>query len=354
MALLPEIVRRAVRVRLGGKLSASGRAGKQLPSIALYFADPLADLICPDGVDASRPIHRLSRTVFSCGRAAIVVRYAAKRELSLLRRFERVYLLIDDDLESLKDGDGLPSDYRQRLVAYRDGPFRRLMDMVTDVVAPSENILAAYGRKRALRLDPAQCHQAGALVHHNIRKPFDIVFAATRSHLEDLGHIAPALAEVLHRRPDAQLTTFLNGHAPRCLRMLPNAIHLPMMEWSRYRAYVAENRFHLAVAPALDTPFNRARSISKLHDHAAYGAAGLYSRQQPFDRIVIHNKSGLLLSNDPSEWRDTILDLCDRRDHTMKLAAGGQILSQTLGDMKRVRNFWLRELGLTQGQLVAG
>lgn len=150
----------------------------------------------------------------------------------------------------------------------------------------------------------------------------------------------------MKQRPDARLTTFLNGHAPRSLRMLPNAIHLPMMEWTRYRAFVAENRFHVAIAPALDTPFNRARSISKLHDHAAFGAAGVYSHQQPFDRIVANGKSGLLLSNEPHEWRDTLLELASRRDKTLKLADGGQVLSQTLGDMRRVRNFWLRELEL--------
>lgn len=348
VALLPEIVRRAVRVRLGKGLPGNRHSGKQLPSISLYFADPLADLICLDGVRPDRPIHRLSRTIFACGRAAVVVRYAAKRELELLRsrRFEKVYLLIDDDFDSLSDGDGLPVDYRRRLVAYRDGPFQRLMDLVTDVVAPSEHILKRFRRKRALQLDPAQCHQAGALVHHNLVRPFDIVFAATRSHLQDLGHIAPALADVLKQFPDARLTTFLNGHAPRSLRMVPNAIHLPMMEWTRYRAFVAENRFHVAIAPALDTPFNRARSISKLHDHAAYGAAGIYSRQPPFDRIVTNGKSGLLLSNDPIEWRNAILELARHRDQTLKLAAGGQVLSQTLGDMRRVRNFWMQELGL--------
>ena len=340
---------------MGGRLGGGG-ANKQIPSISLYFADPLADLISPDGEDTSRPIQRLSRTVFASDRAAIVVRYAAKRELAMLRgrRFERIYLLIDDDLESLTENDGLPSDYRRRLMAYRDGPFRRLLDIVTDVVAPSEKILSSYRRKRAVKLDPAQCHQAGALVHHNLSRPFDIVFAATRSHLQDLGHIAPALAEVLRQRPDARLTTFLNGHAPRSLRMLSNAIHLPMMEWSRYRAFVAENRFHVAIAPALDTPFNRARSISKLHDHAAFGAAGVYSRQEPFDRIVINGKSGLLLSNDPAEWRDTLLDLANRPEHTLKIAAGGQILSQTLGDMRRVRNFWMRELELAPALAATG
>lgn len=350
VALLPEIVRRVVRAKINGGLTPASRGQKQLPTISLYFTDPLADLISNGADHPERPIRRLSRTVFGCGTTAIVVRYALKRDLQVLRTggFERVFLLIDDDLETLEDSEGLPQDYRQKLIGYRDGPFRRLLEMVTDVVAPSENILRAYHRKRAIQLDPAQCHQAAALIHHQQLRPFDIVFAATRSHLHDLGHIAHALADVLTRRPDARLTTFLNGHAPRSLRNLPNAIHLPMMEWNRYRAFVAENRFHVAIAPALDTPFNRARSISKLHDHAAYGAAGIYSAQQPFDRIVTHNKSGLLVSNEPDEWRDALLSLAEHRDKTLRIAAGGQVLSQTLGDMRRVRQFWLRELGLSR------
>ena len=324
------------------------RGHKHMPSISLYFTDPLSDLIGGFGEHPDRPIQRLSRTVFACGSTAIVVRYAQKKDLQVLRSqpFEKIYLLIDDDLEALDESDGLPSDYRNKLIGYRDGPYRRLMEMVTDVVAPSENILRTYQRQRAKKLDPAQCHQAGALGHHEARKPFDVVFAATRSHLQDINHIAAALAEALRARPELRLTTFLNGHAPRHLRRLPNAIHLPMMEWNRYRAFVAENRFHVAIAPALDTPFNRARSISKLHDHAAFGAAGLYSSQQPFDRIVTHNQSGLLLSNEPAEWRDVLLDLADRREQAHRIAAGGQVLSQALGDMRRVRKFWLREFEL--------
>jgi len=48
------------------------------------------------------------------------------------------------------------------------------------------------------------------------------------------------------------------------------------MSWEKYRAFVACHRFHIAIAPALDTAFNRSRSLSRLHDHAAYGAAGLF------------------------------------------------------------------------------
>lgn len=348
MPLLPEIVRRVVKAKFAGmRLTKPSRALKHLPSMSLYFTDPLSDLIGGHGHHPGRPIQQLSRTVFVCGAKAVVVRYANRRDLRMLQStpFERVYLLIDDDFEALEEAHGLPMDYRQKLIGYRNGPYRQLLKLVTDVVAPSENILKSFHRKRAFHLHPAQCHVAGGLTHHDRNGPFDVVFAATRSHLQDLNHIAPALAQALRERPEMRLTTFLNGHAPRCLR-LPNAIHLPWMEWSRYRAFVAENRFHAAIAPALDTHFNRARSISKVHDHAAFGAAGIYSHQPPFDQIVTHDTSGLLLSNDPDHWRVTLHDLVERRDKTLNIAGGGQALSRSLGDMLRVRNFWVTELGV--------
>lgn len=348
MALLPDIIRRGIKVRLVDALAAVRLLQGQSPSSALYFADPLSNLIGTRLENRDRPIRRVSRTLFACGDAAVVIRYAGPRELTVLERrpFARVYLLVDDDFFALHDHDGLPPDYRKRLLGYRDGGLKRLMEFVTHVVAPSERILSYYGRKRTFYLDPAQCHATGGLAHHRRGSGLDVVFAATRSHLHDLEFVADAMAEFLKARPNARLTTFLNGHAPRALKGLPNAIHLQMMGWERYRAFVAENRFHAAIAPALDTDFNRARSLSRLHDHAAYGAAGIYSRQPPFSGIVAHGDSGLLLRNEPSRWRDALFDLADRRDSAERLAAEGQILSRRLGDRQRVRSFWLRELGL--------
>jgi hypothetical protein len=348
VALLPDIIRRGIRSRLAGAAEAAGLWPRQTPSASFYFVDPLADLIGSRLDARGRPIRRLSPSLYCCRDAAVVIRYAGRRELNILarRRFARVYLLVDDDFSALKDNDGLPVDYRLRLLAYRDGLLRKLLAFVTHVVAPSERILSFYGHKRALQLHPAQCHQTGGLVHHRQTRHFDVVFAATRSHLRDLDFIAGSLAEFLKARPEARLTTFLNGHAPRVLQDLPNAIHLPMMGWQRYRAFVAENRFHAAVAPALDTDFNRARSFSRLHDHAAYGAAGIYSSQPPFIDVVKHGNSGLLLSNVTERWRDSLFELADRRDVTERLAAEGQRLSRSLGNLQRVRNFWLRELAL--------
>ena len=118
------------------------------------------------------------------------------------------------------------------------------------------------------------------------------------------------------------------------------------MGWNRYQAFVAENHFHVAIAPALATDFNRARSLSRLHDHAAYGAAGIYSRQAPFSGIIADGNSGLLLRNEPACWRDALFGLAKQPDRAEKLATEGQALSRRLGDRQRVRSFWTQELGM--------
>lgn len=346
--LLPEIIKRGIRARLASAAAVARITPPQSPSAALYFADPLTGLIGTRLKNPGLPIRRMTRTMFVAGRCAVIIRYAGERELGILerRKFLRVYLVIDDHLGALDPEDGLPPDYRQRLIAYRDGFMRKLLPFVTHVVAPSEEILAPFKHKVCLRLDPAQCHGTGGLAHHRRPRGLDIVVAATRSHLQDVTFIADMVADFLKARPDARLTTFLNGHAPRVLRNLPNAEHLPMLGWERYRAFVAEHRFHVALAPALDTAFNRARSYSRVHDHAAYGAAGLYSQQPPFSGVVTHDQSGLLLRNEPLRWREALQQLADRRDVAERLAAGGQNLSRRIGSRMRVQNFWLRELEL--------
>lgn len=157
---------------------------------------------------------------------------------------------------------------------YREGPYRRLMDGDRCRRAIGEHP-QGLSRKRAIQLDPAQCHCAGAPAITNPAAP-SMWCSRPPGRISRSEPHRPGLAEV-DGKARCPPTTFWNGHTPRCLRNLPNAIHLPMMEWEQLSGLVAENRFHAAIAPALDTPFNRARSISKLHDHAAYGAAGIYT-----------------------------------------------------------------------------
>lgn len=337
-----------IKGRIAGALRLNPAGASDIPTVALYFSDPLADLIGTNGNDRGRPIIREAPTLFTCGGALVIIRYVTAAQIVALRnrRFDRLFLVIDDNLAALDARDGLPTDYRRKLIDYRDGPLRDIMPRVTHVVAPSESILANYPGKVPLRLDPAQCHAVGDLSHHPAGKVFDILFAGSRSHLEDLALVAGELAAFLKANPAARLTTFLKGHVPPPLRAVPNAVHLPAMSWAQYREFVVANRFHVAIAPARETTFNRSRSISKLHDHAAFGAAGLYSDQPPFAAHIRNGVSGLLLPNEPGQWRAALENLARHPAETAGLAAEGQALSLRLGDPLRVRAFWMQALGL--------
>jgi hypothetical protein len=316
----------------------------------MYFAEPLASLITPPDAPGSRPIQRHSPTLFTAGKSAVIIRYAGPRELAYLARTqpERVYYVIDDALHAAAPGDGLPADYRRKLVAFRDGPLGSLLPFISHVVAPSRAILAGYPGKAGLLLEPAQTHDQAGLSHHGKEQHFEIVVPGTRAHQRDLGHIARGLAQFLRETPEAKLTTFLGEDAPRSLRDLGNASHLRPLSWLEYRKFVAENRFHVALAPLLDTAFNRARSMSKLHDHAGFGAAGLYSDREPFRGLVRPDASGLLLADDPAHWLAALRRLKANRTLTQRLALGGQGLSARHGSLAQVRAFWLDVLSIQQ------
>jgi hypothetical protein len=299
------------------------------------------------GVD-TKPIRRIAPTVFVANNAAVVVRYASHETMNFLerRRFRRLYYVIDDNLYCLGEGDGLPCDYRRRLLVYREKLLPRLLEITTHVVSPSEEVLSHFPDKIRLRLDPTQCHELGPLDHFEQGRPVSMVFAASRSHLEDLQMIEPALVALLRNNPSVTLTMFLGQHAPLSLQRLPNVRNYAPMPWDVYRQFVRNNRFHLGIAPSRSTPFNRSRSISRFHDHAAYGAIGIYSDQAPFSGVVDHGRTGLLVGNDTDSWYRILSELVRRLGDIRHMAQEAARTSQLLGDAARTEFFWRQQLSL--------
>ena len=150
----------------------------------------------------------------------------------------------------------------------------------------------------------------------------------------------------MQRRPDIRLTSFLGKQAPDSLKGLKNARHREQKSWAAYRRFMAKSRFHLALAPYRETPFNRARSCNKILDHAAYGAAGLYSARPPLADYVTNGADGLLLADEPQQWTRAIEELLAAPDEMQRLARAGAQLAQKLGEPARAKAFWLNLLGL--------
>lgn len=318
----------------------------ETPTTSIYFADPMAAYI--GSAANGGVIRRLEANVFACGNKLVVMRHWSEPTLSYLAENPGVELIyfIDDDLWSLGVQNDLPPAYLARLERLRADFEDQLRQKTKKVVSPSAQILSHFGDMQALKLDPAMIHPLAALDHHDdLEGAVEMVFCATASHLADLGMLCDTLATLLKGSDRLRLTTFLGKQVPSILR-LDTCTHLNPQTWAEYRQTVAGARFHIGLAPMHPTPFNTARSATRLLDHAALGAAGIYSDTDPFSSLVATGENGLLVKAQPEAWGEAIMGLVEDRAACRWLAYGGQQLAERIGDPDRVRQFWCKILEL--------
>jgi hypothetical protein len=326
------------------------RKSAEIPTTTLYFSGPLHDLIAPGAEPMDgRPITRIAPTVFGIGEDAVVIRYTTMANLAALRRAKRIFYVIDDDLFAAIRDKALPFAYRTRLGAFVRRILPHLLDLEPAIVAPSAAILSSgvFAHLSRSLLDPARYELAETFDHFWSPKTVNCIFMGTRSHANDFASIEYGLLGACEAEPRLRITTFLGDHAPPSLRRHPQIINRHPLAWQDYQAILRDERYHIALAPALPTPLNRARSISKILDHAAVGAAGLFACQPPFEPYIANGDNGLLLGQDAEEWRLAILDLARNLPKARRIATAGRDLAAQLGNPKRVRDFWSERLLLS-------
>jgi glycosyltransferase involved in cell wall biosynthesis len=318
-----------------------------LPTADYYFLLAMGHAVAPGPVaTAERPIVRLGPHVFVHQRCVLIVRYITPAELAAIRdlRPERVYYVIDDMLPIAERCHELPDGYRRRLAGFARDVMPDILALDPIIVAPSPAILALFPDLHGELLNPCALSIAPDHDHFAQAGPLRMAFLGTRSHCNGLEFIAPALRDVLG--DDIRLTLFFGRHLPQDLARLPGIDNRQPLTWPAYRAFVAQERFHVLLAPLPETPFNRGRSISKLMDAAAVGAALLTSDREPFRSALTDGEGGHLLPDDPARWASAIRRLARDRQKARHLAAGAARLSGRLGDPGIAAAFWRQRLGL--------
>ncbi len=312
----------------------------ETPTTSLYFASAMASHLENGSLQPIEP------NVFVAQDTLVVMRHwsAATRRLLAERPELQVIYFIDDDLWSLDGEHGLKAGYLGRLKRLAEAFEGELRPRTTKVVSPSPRILAHFPELETHLLAPALVHALAPLDHHD-EGAVRLVFCGTASHLTDLDRVGPALAELLKEREGLHLTTFLGRQVPKALKLAQCTHHDPQ-SWAGYRRTIAASRFHVGLAPLSPTAFNLARSGSRLLDHAALGAAGLYSAVGPFGELIEDGVNGRLVDGGPKAWRAAICELLEDPALRRRLAAGGQASAVKLGDPRRVRRFWSSLLGL--------
>jgi hypothetical protein len=316
-----------------------------LPTTEIYFTGPLGGALI-----ARRHVKRIGQSAFVAGECGVIIRYASRHEIDNLKncKLTRLCYLIDDNLFAAPADPFLPKDYRGKLTRFARETLPYILDIADEIVAPSKLILdaSAYSSHAKSLLDPAYVTLCPDLSHFESPPGIDCIMLGTRSHHADIVSIASAVTAALAEVPALTITTFLGHHAPAEFRGHPKITNRAPLPWPAFREILQNERYHIALAPALPTDFNRARSISRILDHAAFGAAGIYTDQPPFSQRIGNNEHGILLAAGSQSWSDALISLANDLPKAKALAAAGRNLAERLGDPERVRRFWDQRFGV--------
>jgi hypothetical protein len=314
-------------------------ATRESPSGDLYLGNSCADWL------ARGLIRRAAPTVFAGPAAQLVVRHDGHAP-PWLRRPGLVFLMDDVWREGDRD-PGQSHRFRTKQALLDARSARWHLARAGTVVVSSEPLARAAAedapQAEIVLLDPFWSDPLADLAHFD-GAGFDMAFLGAHSHQPDLDWLAPALRDALDRLPGATLTLSGEVAAPPELGGHPGLRRIGVTGWSEWRREIARRRFHLALYPLRPTPFNAARSINKIVEHAVAGAPGLYPAHWAPGRAAAAAGAGLALVDDPAEWARAIAALARDRDRLRALAAGARDHAGRINRPEPQRALWARLL----------
>lgn len=314
------------------------------PTADLYFRNACGDFL--DG-----PIRQYGPTVFASDSACLVMRHALRAGPLPLRR--RLIYMIDDDVDAGIEDETLPYFYRQKLRMVEQ-PMGRRMSRVAGVAVVSSKALARRFEPvmRTHLVRPYWSERFASLRHFDAPSgpdaPVDLAFLGSIVHRRDLEFLYPVLAGLLARHDNLRVHIPERHSLPAAFDRHPRVQRIPGLGWSAYRAGIAGRRFHIALYPLLDSPFNRARSVNKLIEHAVTGAAPVYSAGWSEAPRVMREGAGLCVGNTHEAWIEAASHLIRAPRFARDVASNAQRLAVKLNDPRPQRDLWRRLFGLKE------
>lgn len=168
-----------------------------------------------------------------------------------------------------------------------------------------------------------------------------ILYMGNPTHIEDLAMIRPVFEQLQEEGYPIQL--FVIGGEPESeqegetwyqrLKVPDKRKHYPQfVDWFRGVASYCD----LAIAPLVDTEFNRCKSDLKFLQYSAVGLPSLSSNCPPYSNIVKQGVSGILVENTTAAWYKAIVLCLSHRDRLTQI---GNTARQKILDRYLMSNY---------------
>jgi glycosyltransferase involved in cell wall biosynthesis len=243
----------------------------------------------------------------------VIVRHAPLNWLRWLGQHQEklagVAFLMDDDIPAILRAHDLPPLYALK-AAWRYARTRRLLGRLCSEVWVSTPELA----RRYPEASPKVWEPGYIVPDTSEKEPIAYFYHGTWSHRREMEWLAPIVRKVQESVPNGWFEIMGTDKVKKIFRGIPRVRIVHPMPWRDYLEYSGSVRYQVGLAPCFDTPFNRARSHSKIFDITRLGAAGIYSDVVPYSEKVVHEQTGLLCQNDPEVWGAAITRLLHNQD----------------------------------------
>jgi len=208
----------------------------------------------------------------------IIVRYltpAWKKHLEQSsKQIAALAYFIDDDIPDITASRGLPLKYRFKLARYGAWQFNWLMKQRAQLWVSTEYLKAKYAPYQPIQLTPQQIPTS--------TERYRVFYHATASHRAEIEWLHPVMAAVQEIMPKIDFEIIGDHKTHKLYRKLPRTTVVNPMSWSAYQSFIAQPGRHLGLAPYIESPFNAARSYTKIFDIQRSGAIGIYAEGGPW------------------------------------------------------------------------
>jgi len=251
--------------------------------------------------------------------------------LDTAKHFTGAKLILDLDDHPFVHNEKHP--LYEKLVKKR--PMMEAMILLSDHIVvstePLKQALKKYGKKITVipnAIDPEiwKVKKAEARADNIIR----IGWIGSGSHLADTHIINGAFNRILAKYPNVEihLCGFVDNDSSRGEREFH---HKPTIGYKEYPQYVADLDLDIAVAPLMDSEFNRAKSNIKWLEHSMLATPMVLSNVTPYKECVEDRKTGFLAKGE-DQWVKYLSWLIEDplRRKTMGEAAKKKVMAEYL------------------------
>jgi hypothetical protein len=156
-------------------------------------------------------------------------------------------------------------------------------------------------------------------------EPLRVLCMGTTTHDRDFAMIRPALVRLKDEFGDRIVIDILGMTSRGDLPVGFNRIGPPFRAFRSYPGFVhwltsVMPRWHIGLAPLLDTSFNRCKSSVKAMDYAAMGMFTVASDMAVYRDSIADGPAGTLVANDPLAWYAELSRRLRNRDWLLSAA----------------------------------